>query len=77
MRRVAILLQFLETTTLDKELLAQAILYDQKTDEFFIQKAIGWALRNYSKFNPKWVKNFIFNNALSKIAIKEVSVYLN
>jgi Predicted DNA alkylation repair enzyme len=26
------------------------------SDEFFIQKAIGWALREYSKTNPDAVK---------------------
>jgi len=30
--------------------------------EFFINKAIGWSLRDYSKVNPKWVKDFIAEN---------------
>ncbi|WP_057745241.1 DNA alkylation repair protein [Liquorilactobacillus capillatus] len=76
MRRIAILLQLFEKETLDKEMLASAILYDQQTDEFFIQKAIGWALRNYSKFDPQWVKHFVVEHDLSKLATREASVYL-
>ncbi|MFT9456437.1 MAG: DNA alkylation repair protein [Liquorilactobacillus hordei] len=76
MRRIAILLQLLEKETLDKEMLALAILYDQQTEEFFIQKAIGWALRNYSKFDPQWVKHFVSEHDLSKLATREASVYL-
>ncbi|MGF2385490.1 DNA alkylation repair protein [Lentilactobacillus otakiensis] len=76
MRRVAIILQLLEKDTLDTDLLTKAIVYDIDTDEFFIQKAIGWALRNYSKFNPDWVRNFVANHDLSKLAIREGTKYL-
>lgn len=30
--------------------------------EFFIAKAIGWALRSYSYTDPRWVKRFVKNN---------------
>ena len=76
MRRIAITLQLLEKETLDKELLTKAIEYDINTEEFFIQKAIGWSLRNYSKYNPEWVKTFIAAHELSKLAVKEGSKYL-
>jgi 3-methyladenine DNA glycosylase AlkD len=39
--------------------------------EFFIQKAIGWALREYAKTNPEAVKNFVANNNLMPLSIKE------
>ncbi|GAA2970568.1 DNA alkylation repair protein [Lentilactobacillus parakefiri] len=77
MRRVAIILQLLEKDTLDTVLLTKAIEYDIKTDEFFIQKAIGWALRNYSKFNPEWVREFVEQHQLSKLAVKEATKYLS
>lgn len=73
MRRVGILLQLLEKETLDPRLLTQAIEYDSNTDEFFIQKVIGWALRNYSKYDPAWVKMFIKRHSLSQLAVKEGS----
>ncbi|GAD16288.1 DNA alkylation repair protein [Lentilactobacillus otakiensis] len=76
MRRVSIILQLLEKNTLDTDLLTKAIVYDIDTDEFFIQKAIGWALRNYSKFNPDWVRNFVANHDLSKLAVREGTKYL-
>nr|WP_242836652.1 DNA alkylation repair protein [Ruminococcus flavefaciens] len=48
------------------------------TDEFFINKAIGWALREYSKTAPAWVKSFIERNksALSSLSLKEASKYI-
>lgn len=57
-------------------MLEKAILADLKTDEFFIQKAIGWSLRQYSKTNPEWVANFIKTHDLSKLAVREGSKYL-
>ena len=47
-------------------------------NEFFINKAIGWALRDYSKTNPERVKNFIEENKekMAKLSIKEASKYL-
>ena len=46
--------------------------------EFFINKTIGWALRDYSKTNPEWVRTFIENNKekMSKLSIKEGSKYI-
>jgi 3-methyladenine DNA glycosylase AlkD len=34
------------------------------SEEFFIRKAIGWALRKYAKTNPGWVKKFVAKNPL-------------
>ncbi|WP_412989361.1 DNA alkylation repair protein [Pediococcus siamensis] len=75
-RRVAIDLQLMEKNNLDPEMLTQAILADQDTDEFFIQKAIGWALRQYSKTNPEWVSNFLATHKLRALAVREASKYL-
>lgn len=69
-RRVAINLQLMEKDTLDTEMLTKAVLYDQNTNEFFIQKAIGWSLRQYSKYNPNWVSQFLKTHELSKLAVK-------
>lgn len=77
MRRVSVILQLLERETLDTELLTRAIEYDIHTDEFFIQKAIGWALRNYSKFNPDWVRKFVASHDLSKLAVREGTKYVS
>lgn len=75
-RRVAITLQLKEKDQVDTGMLTAAILFDQFTDEFFIQKAIGWALRQYSKFNPGWVLQFLNEHQLSNLADREGSKYL-
>lgn len=39
--------------------------------EFFIQKAIGWALREYAKIDPEAVRDFVTNSNLKKLSEKE------
>lgn len=77
LRRLSIILQLTEKENTDQIMLTQAIENDLNTDEFFIQKAIGWALRQYSKLNPNWVADFIADHQLSKLAVHEGSKYLN
>ncbi len=62
----------------DTKLLEQIIVNCFGSDEFFINKAIGWALRDYSKTNPKWVKDFInkYNDKMDSLSIKEASKYI-
>lgn len=76
MRRVSIILQLNERELTDTELLTKSLDYDLNTDEFFIQKAIGWALRQYSKVNPHWVETYIEKHELSALAVREGSKYL-
>jgi 3-methyladenine DNA glycosylase AlkD len=42
--------------------MSEYILRLKESNEFFIQKAIGWALRQYARQNPTSVKHFIENN---------------
>lgn len=62
----------------DTELLKTIIVNNFNSDEFFINKAIGWALREYSKTNPNWVKEFIekYKDRMSTLSIKEASKYI-
>lgn len=76
LRRASILYQLKYKKNLNKDILEYAIMENCYDDEFFIKKAIGWALREYSKINPKWVKDFIEKSNLSKLSIKEASRYL-
>lgn len=39
--------------------------------EFFIRKGIGWALRQYSKYDPESVKSFVLEHPLSALSRKE------
>jgi len=76
LKRVSILFQLKYKEKTDTEFLAKAILNNSETDEFFVDKAIGWALREYSKTNKKWVSDFINNHKLSKLSIREGSKYI-
>jgi len=78
LRRVAIDFQLQYKEKTNQKLLEQIIVNNFGTDEFFINKAIGWSLREYSKINQKWVKDFIkkYKDQLHKLSIKEASKYL-
>lgn len=43
----------------------------KNSNAFFIQKAIGWALREYAKTNPEAVRNFVANTNLKPLSKKE------
>lgn len=78
LRRVAILHQLSFKENVDK-LLLETILEDNLCDsEFFINKAIGWALRDYSKVNPEWVRKFIEKNRseMVNLSLREAMKYL-
>ncbi len=75
-RRVAITLQLLWKEQTDTAWLERAILQNRHDEEFFIQKAIGWALRDYSKTNPDWVRSFLQRHELSRLAVREASKYV-
>ncbi len=77
-RRIAIDHQLLRKEKTNTELLEKIIVNNFGSDEFFINKAIGWSLRDYSKTNPSWVKTFIekYKDKMHKISIKEASKYI-
>jgi len=56
-------------------LFAQCEKYVQ-SKEFFIQKALGWSLRQYSKFNPEAVRKFVQDHQLSTVSLREAKKYL-
>lgn len=78
LRRIAILhqLKFKEDT--DEKLLEEIIKNNFGSKEFFINKAIGWILREYSKTNNIWVRNFLdeYKDVLSPLSIREGSKIL-
>lgn len=77
-RRTAILHQLGFKEKTDTELLDTIIHNNLGSDEFFINKAIGWALREYAKTNAPWVRAWIDENRdkLSPLTIREGSKYL-
>lgn len=78
LRRIAIDHQLLRKGKTDTSLLCTIILNNLGQDEFFINKAIGWSLRDYSKTNPEWVRGFIEKHKkdMAPLSIKEASKYL-
>lgn len=78
LKRIAIDHHLLRKEKTNTELLEKILKNNLGQTEFFINKAIGWALRDYSKTNPEWVKNFIEKNRenMAKLSIKEASKYL-
>ncbi|MCU9611971.1 DNA alkylation repair protein [Caldibacillus lycopersici] len=76
LRRTAILFQLKYKEETNEALLYEYIKRNKDSKEFFIQKAIGWALREYSKTNPYAVKRFIEATELPKLSVREGSKYL-
>jgi len=78
LRRIAInhQLQYKEQT--DTALFEQILVNNFGQKEFFINKAIGWSLREYSKINPSWVGDFLARHEgqLAPLSLREASKYL-
>ena len=71
LQRSAILFQLNYKENLDTEYLSYVINSLPGSKEFFINKAIGWVLRNYSKTDPEWVREFVDRTELDKLSRRE------
>ena len=71
LQRSAILFQLKYKLDLDTEILHYCIQHLTGSKEFFINKAIGWILREYSKTNPKWVQNYVAKHQLHPLSQRE------
>ncbi len=74
-RRTAVICQIGAKDKTDTELLTDTIESTVSTPDgldFFIRKGIGWALRDYSKTDPDWVRAFVTAHpALSPLSVRE------
>ena len=71
-RRTSLIFQLKYKDETDTELLTQVIENNLGSKEFFINKAIGWALRTYSAIDPEWVEDFVENHPdLANLSKKE------
>lgn len=61
LQRTAVIFQMKYKDELDTQLLTDAIKPLLGSKEFFINKAIGWMLRQYSKTDAQWVMNYVSN----------------
>jgi 3-methyladenine DNA glycosylase AlkD len=71
LNRSAIIFQLSYKDKTNFELLKSECEKHKESNEFFIQKAIGWALRDYSRFNPIAVTNFVNATNLKPLSKRE------
>ncbi len=71
LQRSCLLFQLKYKEKLDPVFLSYVINSLTGTQEFFINKAIGWMLREYSRTNPEWVVEFTNKTELSRLSRKE------
>jgi 3-methyladenine DNA glycosylase AlkD len=71
LNRSAILFQLGYKSNTDERLLFEQCENHKHSEEFFIQKAIGWALREYGKSNPESVLNFVNSTTLKPLSHRE------
>lgn len=71
LNRAAILFQLGYKKDTDESLLFDMCYRHRESNEFFIQKAIGWALREYAKTNPETVREFVADAGLKPLSVRE------
>ena len=76
LRRTAILFQLGYKKETDFELLSEIIRENLDSEEFFINKAIGWALRQYAYTDPAAVKKFVRSTSLHPLSRREAMKHI-
>lgn len=76
LRRTTLLFQLMYKTATDEGLLFALIQDNAASKEFFLQKAIGWALREYSKTNAQAVQEFVATHSLAPLSRREALKWL-
>ena len=77
-RRTAIICQVGSKEATDLELLQDCIEPARDSREFFLRKAIGWALRQYAWTDPDWVRRYLRREGdrLSPLSRREAAKHL-
>ncbi len=78
LRRSSIICQLDAKAATDRDLLAEVIEANLGHPDFFVRKAIGWALRQYARTDPGWVRAFVHahRDALSPLSYREAVKHL-
>ncbi|MCW3462662.1 DNA alkylation repair protein [Chitinophaga nivalis] len=71
LQRSALIFQHGYKQDTDEQLLYRYILQCAGSKEFFLQKAIGWSLREYGKVNPASVIRFVNSHDLAPLSRRE------
>lgn len=77
LQRVCIIFQLNYKTETDESLLISCITKHMFSKEFFIRKAIGWALRQYARYKPDAVIQFVNSHHLSPLSKREALKHFN
>jgi len=77
LRRTTILFQLNYKKETDFNLLGEIISENLDSKEFFINKAIGWSLRQYARVDPKAVKKFVKSTPLHPLSRREAMKHLS
>lgn len=78
LRRASIIAQLGAKARTDRALLTDVIDANVGHQDFFVRKAIGWALREYARTDPDWVRAFVAarEDTLSRLSIREATKHL-
>jgi len=76
LKRSSLLFQKSYKDDTNTHILSEYILRLAFSKEFFIQKAIGWILREYAKTNAEWVKKFVSLHKLAILSQREALKHL-
>jgi len=78
LRRTALICRIRHKKATDAERLFELCAARAGDDEFFIRKAIGWALREYAKTDPKAVTRFLraHRDELAPLSFREAAKHL-
>jgi 3-methyladenine DNA glycosylase AlkD len=71
LNRTTLIFQLNYKLKTDEGLLFACIEKQVDSKEFFIRKAIGWALRQYARANPESVLHFVESHNLSALSVRE------
>lgn len=77
LRRASIICQLGARDRVDLDLLTVAIEASIGESDFFLRKAIGWALRDYARTDPAWVRSFAGTHELSPLSRREALRHLS
>lgn len=76
LQRMSLIFQLGYKKDTDTDLLFYNILYLSDSKEFFIQKAIGWILREYARTDAAAVKQFVIANTLKPLSVREAMKHI-
>ena len=76
LQRCSIIFQLTFKLNTDLDLLSTAIERHVRSKEFFLQKAIGWSLRQYARTDAKWVFDYVERTHLAPLSKREALKHL-